>query len=354
MNVRAVQVLALSIFLMSACGGGSNGVTVGKKIALLLPENTSVRDYSEDRTHFEAKVKQLCSDCQVLFSVAKDGAEQASQATADIAGGASVIVLDPIPGSAAAAIATQAKTANIPIISYDSLITNTADLNYYLSFDYAAVGTLQGTSLLAALGGKSRPTIVQLNGDANDSRAALFKQSAHGALDGKVTIGKEYATPGSRESFAEVEMRQAITALNRKVDGVLAANDTIASGAVKAMKSAVLKPLPPVTGQSADLAAIQRILTGDQYMTVYESILAEAEAAATLAYDLAFGVAVPQSLIQGRSVNNGSADVPAVLVAPVAVTKANIESTVVRDGFWTADQICTSQYASVCATAGIA
>ena len=349
-----MRVLALSIFLVAACGGGPSGVTLGKKIALLLPENTSSRDFSVDRNHFEAKVKSLCSDCQVLTSVAKDGAEQASQATTAIAGGASVIVVDPIPGSAAGAIATQAKTANIPIISYDSLITNTADLNYYLSFDYAAVGTLQGTSLLTALSSKTKPTIVQLNGDASDSRAALFKQSAHGALDGKVTFGKEYDTPGARESFAEDEMRQAVTALNRKVDGVLAGDDTIASGAIKAMKSLVLKPLPPVTGQGADLAAIQRILTGDQYMTVYESILAEAEAAATLAYDLAFGVAVPQSLIQGRSVNNGSADVPAVLVAPVAVTKSNIESTVVRDGFWTADQICTSQYASVCAAAGIA
>ena len=353
MSGRFVHLIAL-ILIVAACGGGSNGVTLGKKIALLLPESTPVRDYSKDRTYFEAKVKSLCSDCQVVSSVAKDGAEQASQATAAITAGASVIVLDPIPGSAAGAIATQAKTANIPIISYDDLIANTADVNYYLSFDYAAVGTLQGTSLLTALSSKTKPTIVQLNGDANDSRATLFKQSAHGALDGKVTFGKEFATPGSRESFAEDEMQQAITALNRKVDGVLAANDAIAGGAVKAMKSAVLKPLPPVTGQGAELAAIQRIVTGDQYMTVYEPIRAEAETAATLAYDLAFGVAVPQSLIQGRSVNNGSADVPAVLVAPVAVTKFNIESTVVKDGFWSADQICTSQYASACAAAGVA
>ena len=354
MRVKFTQLIALSILVVAACGGGPSGVTLGKKIALLLPQTTSGRDYSMDRTYFEAKVKSLCSDCQVLSSIAKDGTEQATQATTAIAGGASVIVLDPIPGSAAGAIATQAKTANIPIISYDDLVMNTADLNYYLSFDYAAVGTLQGTSLLTALGSKTKPIIVQLNGDANDSRASLFKQSAHGALDGKVTFGKEYATPGSKESFAEDEMRQAITALNRKVDGVLAANDAIAGGAIKAMQSMVPKPLPPVTGQSADLAAIQRILAGDQYMTVYEPILAEAEAAATLAYDLAFGVAVPQSLVQGRSVNNGSADVPAVLVAPVAVTKPTIEATVVRDGYWTADQICTSQYASACAAAGVA
>ena len=90
-------------------------------------------------------------------------------------------------------------------------------------------------------------------------------------------------------------MHQSLTVPKPQIDGVLAANDAIAGGAIKAMQSAGLNPLPPVTGQGADLVAIQRILTGDQFMTVYEAIKAEAEAAAELAYDLAFGVAVPAS-----------------------------------------------------------
>ena len=80
----------------------------------------------------------------------------------------------------------------------------------------------------------------------------------------------------------------------------------------------------------------------------------EAEAAAQLAYDLAYGINVPASTAGGRTVNNGSADVPAVLLTPVVVTKVNIQSTIVADGFWSADDICTSQYASACAAAGIA
>jgi D-xylose transport system substrate-binding protein len=93
-------------------------------------------------------------------------------------------------------------------------------------------------------------------------------------------------------------------------------------------------------------------------MTVYKAIKAEAEAAATLAYDLAYGVAVPADMTNGKTVNNkgdGSvgADIPSVLLTPVAVTKANIQATVVKDGFWTAADICTSAYASACATAGI-
>jgi D-xylose transport system substrate-binding protein len=134
---------------------------------------------------------------------------------------------------------------------------------------------------------------------------------------------------------------------------VLAANDGTGGGAIAALKAAGVTPLPPVTGQDAELAAIQRILIGEQYMTVYKAIKAEAEAAATLAYDLAYGVAVPATMTNGKTVNNNTADIKSVLLTPVAVTKANIQSTVVADGFWTAADICTTAYASACTAAGI-
>ena len=329
------------VLTLMACGGGASGVTAGKKIALLVPGTATARYDTKDKPYFEAKLGQLCSDCQVVYSQANQDAAQQSQAKTAITEGASVIVLDAVDAAAAAPIVTMAKAAHIPVISYDTLILNTADLNYYVSFDDATVGTLQGTTLLKAMGSKTKPTIVEINGDPGDVKAELFKQGAHSVLDGKVNFGKESSTPGWLASNAEAEMQQALTAPNHQVDGVLAANDAIAGGAITAMENAGLKPLPPVTGQAADLAAIQRIVTGDQYMTVYEPILAEAEAAAQLAYDLAFGVAVPASATNGKTVNNGAADIPAVLVSPVAVTRANIESTVVADGFWTAADICT-------------
>jgi D-xylose transport system substrate-binding protein len=343
--------LVLCGLIAMACGG-SSGVTAGKKIALLVPETVSGRYDSKDRPAFQDKLIRLCSDCQVLFSSASKEAEQQTQAQTAISNGANVIVLAPVDPSAAAAIVTIAKAANVPVISYDRLINN-ADITYYLSFDDAAVGPLQGQALITAMGGKADPTIVELNGDPADANGTLFKQGAHSVLDGKVRFGKEFGTPKWKSSTAESEMHQALAALNLKLDGVLAANDTIASGAIAAMKSAGVRPWPPVTGQGADLAAIQSIVAGDQYMTVYESIKSEAEAAAQLAYDLAYGVTVPASLTNGRTVNNGTADIASVLVAPVAVTKANVESTVVADGFWTADEICTSQYISVCVTVGI-
>jgi D-xylose transport system substrate-binding protein len=45
--------------------------------------------------------------------------------------------------------------------------------------------------------------------------------------------------------------------------------------------------------------------------------------------------------------------VPSVILTPVAVTKANVASTVVKDGFWTPAQICTHAFASACKAAGI-
>src|SRR5207248_8192600 len=148
----------------------------------------------------------------------------------------------------------------------------------------------------------------------------LFKQGAHSVLDGKVTVAKEYDTPNWSGDAAQTEMQQALTALTSRVDGVYAANDTTGGAAIAAMKAAGVRPLPPVTGQDSDLAAIQRVLLGEQYMTVYKAIKPEAETAAELAVDLATGKTVPSSMVNGKT-NNKTSDVPSVLLTPVSVTK---------------------------------
>ena len=341
--------LMLSALLVAACGGGT-GVTPGKKIALLLPDTATALN---TRAYFEDLVTQVCPDCQVLYSAAKTDAEQQTQATTAITGGASVMVLDPVHGATAAPIVAQAKAANIPVVSFDRMIANTPSLSYFVSFDSAATGGLMVDSLVTALGTKAKPTVVEIDGNPADPGTKTFKDAALAALNGKITPAKHYDTPGGTSANAKAEMVQALDELNFRIDGVLAANDKLAGGAIEAMKGNV-RPWPPITGQGAELAAIQRIVTGDQYMTLYMPAKAEAEAAAHVAYDLAFGITVPASMSTGKTVNNGGTDVPAVLVTPVVVTKINIEATVVADGYWTSDQICTSQFISACAAAGLA
>src|SRR5262245_29066101 len=353
---RALGALAVgAVTMLVACGGGGGGSSSGsnapaKKIALLLPESKTARYESKDRPLFEAKLKALCSSCQIIYSNAnQDAAQQQSQAEAALTNGANVLVLDAVDGAAAATIATKAKQQNVPVISYDRLITGTPAVNYYISFDNVAVGKLQGTSLLQALSGKTNASVVMINGAPTDNNAKLFKQGAHSVLDGKVTVAKEYDTPDWSPNQAQTEMSQALTALNNKVDGVYAANDGTGGGAIAAMKAAGVKPLPPVTGQDAELAAIQRIVAGEQYMTVYKAIKQEAEAAAELAVALVKGNAPAAGVVNGN-VANGLKDVPSILLTPVAVTKDNVKASVVADGFWTAAPICTG-YEAACKAA---
>jgi D-xylose transport system substrate-binding protein len=357
-SAPATQVPATSAPATAAPATQAPAAAAGK-IAILLPETKTARYEAQDLPLFKAKLQSLGFDLNnLIYSNAnQDAAAQQQQAEAALTNGAKVLVLDPVDSVAAATIVDAAKAANVPVISYDRLITGTANLSYYISFDNVQVGKLQAESLMTALANVSNPSIVMINGSPTDNNATLFKQGAHSVFDplvaaGKLTIAKEYDTPDWSPDQAQTEMTQALTALNNKVDGVYAANDGTAGGAIAAMKAAGLSPLPPITGQDAELAAIQRILVGEQYMTVYKAIKPEAEAAATLAYDLLTGMAVPSGLVTGTT-NNGSVDVPSIILTPVAVTKDKIESTVVADGFYTAAQICTSDFASACTAAGV-
>ena len=353
--LRLFGAAALIVGIAVALGGcsqsgtptGSTGTTgtpvaAGVKIALLLPETKTARYETQDRPLFEAKVKELAPDAQILYSNAnQDSAQQQSQADAALTNGAQVLVLDPVDSAAAASIVTKAAAKNVPVISYDRLILN-AKVDYYVSFDNEEVGKLQGTALLDKLtkDGNAGKTIVMINGSPTDNNATLFKKGAHSILDGKVKIGAEYDTPDWSPDKAQTEMDQAITKLGKTgFVGVYCANDGTCGGAIAAMKGAGIDPKTrPSTGQDAELAGIQRILLGEQYMTVYKAIKLEANTAAELAVGLAKGTGVPSSMTLSK-VNNGQIDVPSVLLKPVAVTKDNIKDTVVADGFWTTQQI---------------
>jgi D-xylose transport system substrate-binding protein len=334
----------------SSSGGGSGS---GGKIALLLPETKTARYEAQDRPLFEKKVKALCSSCQLIYSNAdQDASKQQQQAEAAITNGAKVLVLDPVDSASAGAIVTRAAQSKIPVISYDRLITGAA-VDYYISFDNQQVGKLQATTLVKKLGNKG--TIFMINGAPTDNNAKLFKQGAHSVLDKSgVKIGKEYDTPDWSPDKAQTEAQQAITALGKNgFQGVYAANDGTAGGAIAAMKGAGVTPsTKPTTGQDAELAGIQRIVAGDQYMTVYKAYKPEAEDAATLAVALVQGKQAPAGLVTTKT-NNGKTDVPSIILTPVAVTQSNIKDTVVKDGLYTVNQICTSAYKAACTKIGL-
>jgi D-xylose transport system substrate-binding protein len=358
--VRLVAIAALVTLVAAGCAtteksGGGGGGGGAKKIALLLPETKTTRYEAQDRPLFEAKVKALCGDCEIIYSNAdQDAAKQQSQAEAALTNGAKVLVLDPVDSASAGAMVTKAKAAGVPVISYDRLVLN-ADVDYYISFDNEKVGKLQGTALVDKLkeDGK-KGSIVMINGAPTDNNAKLFKKGAHSVIDSSgFKVAKEYDTPDWSPDKAQTEMEQAITAVGKDgFVGVYAANDGTGGGAIAAMKGQGIKPSTrPTTGQDAELAAVQRILTGDQYMTVYKAIKPEAEGAAQLAVDLVNGQ--KNSAAATAKVNNDTKDVASVLLEPVAVTKDNIKDTIIKDNFLKVSDICSGPAASACTQAGI-
>jgi D-xylose transport system substrate-binding protein len=349
-----------ALLLAAGCGsgGGSGGggtapAAEAATIALFLPESKTTRYEQFDKPVFEAKLGELCPDCSFLyFNADQDAAKQQSQVESALTQGADVLVLDAVDADAVAPLVNQAKQKNVPVIAYDRRISGIG-YDYFVSFDNVKVGEVQGQALLDELterGTAATGQIVMINGSPTDPSSADYKKGAHNALDGKVTIGREFDTPDWSPDKAQEQMEQAITSLGRdSIVGVYSANDGMATGAVAALKRAGYATLPALTGQDAELAAVQRILTGEQTMTIYLNIREQAENAAEAAVALARGEK-PKTT---TTVNNGTADIPATLLDPIAVTKDKIKDTIVADGFYTVSDICTPDIATACTEAGL-
>ena len=365
--VVAVAALVIGLGIV-ACGGDDDdddgGGGGGGKVALLLPETQTTRYEAHDRPEFESNLKRHCPDCELIYSNAdQDAAKQQSQVEAALTEGIDVLVLDAVDATAAAAMVNLAEQQDVPVISYDRLILDSPGVDYYVSFDNVRVGELQGEALVKKLADEGNPTgpIVKIKGSPTDNNAKLFNEGAQSMFDeAGVEIAQEYDTPEWLPSEAQREMDQAITALSQNgFNGVYAMNDGTAGGAIAAMKGAGIDPATkPTTGQDAELEAIQRIVAGEQFMTVYKATSEETDATAQLAAALAQSEDPPADLINDET-DNGAKQVPSVILTPVEVTIDNLQDTVLKDNgdlgppYQTVQDVCTGQYAQACKEAGL-
>lgn len=338
-------------------GGGGEGGGGSLKIALLLPENETPRYETNDKPAFYKAVEEQCSGCEIsYFNAGGDVEKQASQGEAALTQGAEVMVVDPMDSKAAAAIVEKAHAQEVPTVSYDRLIEN-SEVAGYVSFDNERVGEQQAESLSEKLkeDGNPKGPIIMINGDPADPNAALFKKGAHNALEkAGVEIAKEYDTPGWTAENAQREAQQAITAIGKNgFAGIYAANDDTAGGAIAAMKGAGINPEEiPVTGQDSTVAGLQRILVGQQYMTIFKPIVPEAEIAAEMAISLGETGEV-ETKEKTQMINNGKTEVPSVLLTSTPVTKDNIKETVIAEKFVSPEELCEGAYAAACKEQGI-
>ncbi|CAM5542371.1 Sugar ABC transporter substrate-binding protein OS=Streptomyces alboniger OX=132473 GN=CP975_27905 PE=4 SV=1 [Streptomyces alboniger] len=306
-----------------------------------------------DKPLIEKKIKELTDNkAEILYNNARqDASLQSQQVDTMITNKVDVLIVDAVDAKAIKNSVQKAVDQGIKVVAYDRLAEG--PISAYTSFDNEEVGRTQGNALLKALGAKATKSskIVMINGSVTDPNAAQFKAGAHSALDGKVTVAKEYDTKEWSPDNANSEMEAAISAVGGKnIAGVYSANDGMADGIITALKAAGLKV--PVTGQDAVLSAVQRVIIGDQYMSVFKSYPSEASVAGEMAVALAKGESL--SSIAKDKVSSGSAkDVPSVLVPVVSLTKDNINDTVIKEGYYTPAEICTGKYKAACDELGI-
>ncbi|MGW3151492.1 sugar ABC transporter substrate-binding protein [Streptomyces sp. NPDC001177] len=359
-STSAMAVLLAACGIVNDMGGNSspaglrkdNHITVG----LLLPEKETSRYEKFDYPIIKKQVANLTKDQgRVLYANAEqNAAKQSTQLKQMIADKVDVLLVDPVDAKAIASGIKKVKEAGIPIIAYDRLAQGPIDA--YISFDTELIGQVQARALIEALGSNaSSRKIVMMNGSRTDPSAGQFKKGALYELQRQVDIAKSYDTKGWKPENAKVNMEEAIRSIGaRNIAGVYSANDGMAGAVIDALKEADVSKMPPVTGQDAELAAVQRIVSGDQYMTVYKSYAQEAALAAKMAVTKVQGRSIEfDALTQDKVDSPTTREIPAQLLPVASVTRDNIRDTVIQDGIYTVKDICTGRYRSDCLAIGL-
>ena len=322
----------------SSSGGTAAANNSSVRIGILLPESKTTRYEAFDKPLLEAELQAKMPGVNIdYYNAGQDATVQQTQVDTALTKGDKVLLLDAVDSKSIQASVQKAHDAGVKVVAYDRLAQGPVDA--YVSFDNVKVGELQGSALLSALGANAASQqIVMINGSPTDPNAAQFKQGAMSKLNGHVKIGKEYDTPNWDPNTANQEMAGAITALGApNIHGVYSANDGMAAGIATALSAAGLHV--PLTGQDAQLDALQRIQGGTQPMTIYRPHKPEATAAADVAAEFAQGRTPGSDLLPDKQTSGSGQSVPSKLITPIVVDKSNICSTVVKDGLYTAAQI---------------
>jgi len=309
-----------------------------------MPDQGSTRYEEHDYPGFKAEMAKLCPDCTVIYQNANaDMSLQQQQFNSAITQGAKVIVLDPVDSSAAAALVTLAQSQDIKVIAYDRPIPDTP-ADYYVSFDNEGLGYEIAKSLVEHMKAEGIPEgsgVLQINGSPTDAAAGLIRDGIHRGLEGSgfKTLA-EYDTPDWMPSKAQEWAAGQITRFGAEIKGVAAANDGTAGGAIAAFKAAGVDPVPPVTGNDAVIAALQLIISGDQYNTISKPSEIVAAAAAKVAVQFLNGE-TPEAKTELYNT-------PSELFVPAVVTAENIKAEIFDKGIQTPEEVCTGEYAEGC------
>jgi len=332
-NRSGLVVIALTILLaifLIACQKNAPKTETAKRIKIGFAMDALKQErWQKDRDLFLKRTAEPGSDVVLQTADGSDDA-QLKQVESLLTQGIDVLVLVPHNAEVAGAMVEMARKQNVPVISYDRLVKN-SEPDLYVSFDNERVGELQAKYLFEHA---PKGNYFLIGGAPTDNNSLLLRKGQMTILQPGIDSGdiKVVADQWAKEWLAEEALKHtenALTQNNNNVVAVVVSNDGTAGGVIEALKAQGLAGKVLVSGQDAELGALQRIIAGSQTMTVYKPISKLAPAAV----EAAIALAKHEKLNTTRTVNNGKIEVPSILIEPIPVDKNNLDDTVIKDGF---------------------
>ncbi len=333
---RSISVLVIAVLLVSltACSlkddqgavinlKKDHKIKIGFSMATLQEER-----WQRDRDIFVASAKEMGADV-VVQTANNNSDDQINQVKYLLEQDIDILLIVPHDAEKAAAAVQLAKKAGKKVISYDRLVKN-ANVDMYISFDNVKVGEIMAEYLIRKV---PAGNYIIINGASIDNNSYMFNQGYKNILNpyiqrGSISIVNEVWAEDWRpeDAFKCVE---AALQKGTKLDAIIAANDSLAGAAIEALAEQRLAGKVEVAGHDADISGCQRVAEGTQLMTVYKPIEKIAQKAAEISIKMAKG----EEFAANSRINDGKYDVPYEMIQPIAVTKVNLEETVIKDGF---------------------
>lgn len=330
---RPMVIIIIIIFICGFCVFNVNQKTVkikaSDKVKIgLCMDSLIIERWQTDRDVFMAKAKELGADV-IVQNAGSDSNEQINQIKYLIGQAVNVLVIVPNDSDALASVVSMAKKKGIKVISYDRIIRK-GNVDLYVTFDNERVGELMGQAIIKKV---PKGNYIIINGNKQDYNAIEFNKGYMKALNpaiktGDIKIVNEVWSKNWNEDEA-IKCVEDTIGKDVKIDGIVAADDTLAQAVIEVLAEHRLAGKVAVVGGDADLAACQRVAEGLQLMTVYKPIVRMAQDAAEAAVKIGKG----EKLTGNVEINDGLVNVPALREYSTEVTKANMVDIVVKNNF---------------------
>ena len=344
----------IAAFALAAfCAVASTAGALAQKkptIGIAMPTKASAR-WIDDGNNMVKILKERGYGTDLQYAE-DDIPNQLSQIENLVAKRVKALVIAAIDGTTLSDVLKQAKAAGVVVIAYDRLIRDSANVDYYATFDNFQVGVLQAQSIEQALGlkdGKGPFNIELFGGSPDDNNAYFFYNGAMSVLQPYINDGKLVVASGQTGmakvstlrwdgATAQARMDNLLSAFygNKRVDAVLSPYDGLSIGIISSLKGvgygSASQPMPVITGQDAEVPSIKAMLRGDQYSTIFKDTRDLARVTADMVDAALEGKAV--TVNDTKTYNNGIKLVPSYLLKPVVVDRSNWEKVLIDSGYY--------------------